>query len=118
MVESKQGDVDEIERRGLSGFTQKGTKSTIVLDVKPKSADIDFNLMEKAIRNLKFDGVNFGASKIEEIGYGIKKLELMITLDDDKVDWGEVERSILHLKDEVSHSNFASSLEIQSWNKL
>ena len=41
--------------------------------------------LEKNVRSIEKDGLLWGASKLVPIGYGIRKLQINIVIEDDKV---------------------------------
>ncbi len=88
------------------------TKSTIVLDVKPWEAETDMKALEAAVRALQFDGLIWGRSELKEVGYGVKKLQIQIVVEDEKVMWDDVEEQILALEE------YVQSCDIQAWNKI
>ena len=60
-------------------------KSSILLDVKPWDDETDMAELEKAVRTVVMDGLLWGASKLVPLAYGIKKLQIMCVIEDDKV---------------------------------
>jgi len=41
--------------------------------------------LERLVRSIQADGLLWGASKLEEVAYGIKKLRICCVVEDDKV---------------------------------
>ncbi|KAI5336070.1 hypothetical protein L3X38_026204 [Prunus dulcis] len=66
-------------------------KSSVLLDVKPWDDETDMKKLEEAVRSVHIEGLHWGASKLVAVGYGIKKLQIMLTIVDDlpstKYDW-------------------------------
>ncbi|XP_054713812.1 elongation factor 1-beta-like [Uloborus diversus] len=60
-------------------------KSSVVLDVKPWDDETDMAEMEKKVRTVECDGLKWGASKLIPLAYGIKKLQIMCVVEDEKV---------------------------------
>ncbi|KAH9612737.1 hypothetical protein KSS87_020205, partial [Heliosperma pusillum] len=60
-------------------------KSSILLDVKPWEDETDMQKLEETVRSIKMEGLNWGASKLVAVGYGIKKMQIMMTIVDDLV---------------------------------
>jgi translation elongation factor EF-1beta len=58
--------------------------------------------MEKAVRNIKKDGLLWGTSKLVPVGYGIKKLQICCVVEDDKVGTDFLEEEITAIEDFVS----------------
>eukprot|EP00871_Galdieria_phlegrea_P003890 jgi/Galph1/4501/GphlegSOOS_G3144.1 len=96
-----------------SGKEKTVAKSSIVFEVKPWDDQTDLKKMEEAVRNIQMDGLTWGASKIQPIGYGINKLVIMCTIIDEKVPSTEiVEEEITALED------YVQSVDIAAFNKL
>ncbi|KAG8063080.1 hypothetical protein GUJ93_ZPchr0003g18424 [Zizania palustris] len=63
-----------------AGKKKESGKSSVLLDVKPWDDETDMTKLEEAVRNVKMDGLLWGASKLVPVGYGIKKLQIMMTI--------------------------------------
>merc|ERR1712098_316286 len=98
-------------------------KSTVVFSVKPQCVDgdddddesggtIDLNEMRDAVKAITMDGLKWGAAEFKEIGYGIKKLQIMCTVEDDKVSVDALQETIEEFEDLVQ------SVEIDAFNKV
>ena len=88
-------------------------KSSIVLDVKPWGEDTDLDELERLVRAIDINGgITWGASKKEEIAYGLKKLQIMLTIVDDLVSGDDLEDAIVGIEDLVQ------SMDIVAWNKV
>merc|ERR1712059_128112 len=59
-------------------------KTSVLLDVKPWDDETDHDQMLAAVKSIEMDGLLWGASKLVPIGYGIKKLQVMCTVEDEK----------------------------------
>ena len=51
-------------------------KSALTIDVKPWEADTDMAAMEKAVRGISQDGLLWGKSKLVDVAFGVKKLQM------------------------------------------
>ncbi|XP_050373874.1 elongation factor 1-beta-like [Argentina anserina] len=60
-------------------------KSSVLLDVKPWDDETDMKKLEEAVRSIEMEGLFWGACKLVPVGYGIKKLQIMLTIVDDLV---------------------------------
>merc|ERR1712121_3450 len=60
-------------------------KSSILLDVKPWDDETDMKEMENLVRTIEMDGLLWGQALLKPIGYGINKLQVMSTVEDEKV---------------------------------
>ncbi|KAH9610548.1 hypothetical protein KSS87_005372 [Heliosperma pusillum] len=98
-----------------SAKKKESGKSSILLDVKPWDDETDMQKLEETVRSIKMEGLNWGASKLVAVGYGIKKLQIMMTIVDDLV-------SVDHLIEEyltVEPANeFIQSCDIVAFNKI
>jgi len=87
-------------------------KSSIVLDVKPWDDETDMKEMENKVRTIVQDGLVWGASKLVPVGYGIKKLQIMCIVEDDKVSVDQLTELIQDFED------FVQSVDIAAFNKI
>ena len=64
-------------------------KSNVILDVKPWDDETDMKELEAAVRKISCDGLVWGISKLVPLAYGIKKLQIVCVVEDEKVsiDW-------------------------------
>ncbi|CAH2049082.1 unnamed protein product [Thlaspi arvense] len=60
-------------------------KSSVLMDVKPWDDETDMKKLEEAVRGVQMEGLLWGASKLVPVGYGIKKMQIMLTIVDDLV---------------------------------
>lgn len=87
-------------------------KSSILLDVKPWDDETDMKEMEKNVRTIEMDGLVWGASKLVPLAYGIKKLQIMCVIEDEKVSVDELTEKIQEFED------FVQSVDIAAFNKI
>ncbi|KAL2539626.1 Elongation factor 1-delta 2 [Abeliophyllum distichum] len=66
-----------------SGKKKESGKSSVLMDVKPWDDETDMKKLEEAVRGVQMEGLLWGASKLVAVGYGIKKLQIMLTIVDD-----------------------------------
>ena len=92
----------------------KVEKSQVVIEVKPWEADQDLPaLYEKIKREVTMDGLQWGeAYKLQEVGYGIKKLVMSCVIEDDKVMTDDFLEPIQEMEDHVQ------SVEMCTMNRL
>ncbi|KAH8740313.1 translation elongation factor 1 beta 1 [Cryptosporidium ryanae] len=71
------------------------SKSSLVLDIKPSSLDVDLDQVAKMIRDLKINGVEFseGEKKVP-VAFGLFKLQMGATIIDDLVNTQDIVDSI------------------------
>ena len=87
-------------------------KSAVVIDVKPWDDETDMKLMEEKVRSIQMDGLEWKASKLQPIGYGIKKLQISCHIVDDLVSVDDIQEKIQEFEDLVQ------STDINSFAKL
>jgi translation elongation factor EF-1beta len=68
--------------------------------------------LEKGVREVAMDGLLWGSSKLVDIGYGIKKLQITCVIEDAKVGTDDLIDEIMELSD------YVQSVDIASFNKL
>ncbi|KAF5288806.1 hypothetical protein FQA39_LY15234 [Lamprigera yunnana] len=87
-------------------------KSNVILDVKPWSDDTDMEAMVIAVKEIKTDGLLWGASKFVPLAYGIQKLQISCVVEDDlvSIDW---------LQEQIEQiSEHVQSVDIAAFNKV
>lgn len=88
-------------------------KSSIVLDIKPWDAETDLDELEGLVRGINInDGITWGAARKIDIAFGVKKLQIMMTIIDDKVSSDDLEDAITGFEDHVQ------SMDVVAWNKV
>ncbi|CAL5436969.1 unnamed protein product [Camellia sinensis] len=68
-----------------SGKKKESGKSSILMDIKPWDDETDMKKLEEAVRSVQMEGLVWGASKLVPVGYGIKKLQILLSIVDDLV---------------------------------
>jgi translation elongation factor EF-1beta len=111
---------DKLKQERLDAYNAKKAKkpaliakSSVILDVKPWDDETDMAAMEKAVRSIEKDGLVWGASKLLPVGYGIKKLQIICVVEDDKV-------SVEELTEQISENfeEHVQSVDIAAFNKI
>jgi len=72
-------------------------KSNVILDVKPYDSSTNMEDLEIKVRNIAMEGLVWGPSKMVEIAYGVKKLQITCVVEDEKVNLEDLEKSIKRL---------------------
>ncbi|KAI3604203.1 elongation factor 1-beta [Moniliophthora roreri] len=83
-------------------------KSVVTLDVKPWDDETDMEALEKSVRSIEQDGLVWGASKLVPIGYGIRKLQMTLVVEDEKVSLDDLQEKIAEFEDYVQSSDVAA----------
>ncbi|KAB2594683.1 elongation factor 1-delta-like [Pyrus ussuriensis x Pyrus communis] len=90
-------------------------KSSVLLDVKPWDDETDMKKLEEAVRSVHMEGLLWGASKLVAVGYGIKKLQIMMTIVDDLV---SVDTLIEEQLTVEPINEYVQSCDIVAFNKI
>lgn len=64
--------------------------------------------LEAAVRSIQKDGLVWGASKLVPVGFGIKKLQINLIIEDDKVSLSDLEEEIAEFEDFVQSTDIVS----------
>jgi len=112
-------EAEKLKAERVKAYTDKKAKkpvliakSSILLDIKPWDDETDMKEMEKVVRTIVMDGLLWGASKLVPLAYGIKKLQIMCVIEDDKVSVDELQEKITDFEDLVQ------SVDIAAFNKI
>ncbi|KAH1246077.1 Elongation factor 1-delta [Glycine max] len=88
-------------------------KSSVLLDVKPWDDETDMKKLEEAVRSVQMEGLLW--AKLVPVGYGIKKLQIMLTIVDDLVSVDTLIEE--HLTVEPINE-YVQSCDIVAFNKI
>ncbi|XXG94582.1 bifunctional phosphoribosylaminoimidazolecarboxamide formyltransferase/IMP cyclohydrolase [Hypoxylon texense] len=83
-------------------------KSLVTLDVKPWDDETDMAALEASVRGIEKDGLVWGASKLVPVGFGIKKLQITLVVEDEKVSLSDLEEEIQAFEDYVQSTDVAA----------
>lgn len=64
--------------------------------------------LESSVRSIEKDGLVWGASKLVPVGFGIKKLQINMVIEDEKVSLDELQEQIEEFEDYVQSSDVAA----------
>ncbi|XP_027199221.2 elongation factor 1-delta-like isoform X1 [Dermatophagoides pteronyssinus] len=110
---------DELRQKRLDEYAAKKAKkpaavakSSVVLDIKPWDDETDMKEMERLVRTVKMDGLVWGASKLVPLAYGIKKLQIVCVIEDEKVSVEELGEKLAEFEDHVQ------SVDVAAFNKI
>jgi elongation factor 1-beta len=90
-------------------------KSSVLMDIKPWDDETDMKKLEESVRSVQMEGLTWGASKLVAVGYGIKKLQIMMTIIDDLV---SVDTLVEEVLQEPPHNEYIQSCDIVAFNKI
>ncbi|XP_011044166.1 PREDICTED: elongation factor 1-delta 1-like [Populus euphratica] len=98
-----------------SSKKKESGKSSVLLDVKPWDDETDMKKLEEAVRSVEMEGLFWGASKLVPVGYGIKKMTIMLTIVDDLV---SVDTLIEERLTAEPINEYVQSCDIVAFNKI
>ncbi|KAL7694911.1 translation elongation factor 1-beta [Lotmaria passim] len=87
-------------------------KSSILFDVKAWDDTVDLEALAKKLHAIHRDGLIWGDYKLIPVAFGVKKLQQLIVIEDDKISSDDLEEMIMGFEDEVQ------SMDIVAWNKI
>ena len=91
-----------------AGKAKTIAKSVVTLEVKPWDDETDMAELEKAVRGIEQEGLVWGSSKLVAIGYGIKKLQITLVIEDELVSLDELQEKIQEFEDYVQSTDVAA----------
>lgn len=83
-------------------------QSVVTLEVKPWDDETDLAALEKSVRSIEQEGLVWGSSKLVAVGYGIKKLQITLVIEDELVSLDELQEKIAEFEDYVQSSDIAA----------
>ncbi|KAG9235633.1 putative elongation factor 1-beta [Amylocarpus encephaloides] len=92
-------------KKKKEGKTKPAAKSVVTMDVKPWDDETDMKLLEAAVRSINKEGLVWGASKLAAVGFGIKKLQINLVIEDDKIGLSDLQEEIEEFEDYVQSSD-------------
>merc|ERR1711953_384808 len=87
-------------------------KTSVLFDVKPWDDETDMEAMKTACKSIEMDGLVWGATKLVPVGYGINKLQIMCTVEDEKVSIEELGEKMQEFED------YVQSVDVAAMNKI
>lgn len=95
-----------------AGKSKPAAKSIVTLDVKPWDDETDMKKLEASVRSIEKEGLVWGGSKLVPVGFGIKKLQITLVVEDDKVSLEELQQEI------EEFDEYCQSTDIAAMQKL
>lgn len=92
-------------KKKKEGKTKPAAKSIVTLDVKPWDDETDLDELKNNVLAIEMDGLVWGASKFVAVGFGIKKLQLNLVVEDEKVSLDELQQRIEEDEDHVQSTD-------------
>ncbi|KAJ7161046.1 elongation factor 1 beta/delta chain [Mycena filopes] len=113
--EEDDAEAERVKAERVAAYTAKKAnkpktiaKSVVTLEVKPWDDETDMAALEKAVRSIEKEGLVWGSSKLVPIGYGIKKLQVTIVIEDELISLDELQEQIAEFEDYVQSTDVAA----------
>ncbi|KAF4354263.1 hypothetical protein F8388_021740 [Cannabis sativa] len=106
--DKKAAEEREAAKKASSKKKESG-KSSILMDVKPWDDETDMKKLEEAVRSVEMP------AKLVPVGYGIKKLQIMLTIVDDLVSPDNIIEDYLTAE---PANEYIQSCDIVAFNKI
>merc|ERR1711874_643159 len=87
-------------------------KTSVLFDVKPWDDETDMDAMLTQCKTIEMEGLVWGATKLVPLAYGIKKLQIMCTVEDEKVSIEELGEKMEEFED------YVQSVDVAAMNKI
>lgn len=95
-------------KKKKEGKAKPAAKSIVTMDVKPWDDETDLEELKKAVLSIEMDGLVWGGSKWVPVGFGIKKLQINLVIEDEKVSLDELQQKIEEAEDYVQSTDIAA----------
>ncbi|KAL8972893.1 MAG: hypothetical protein Q9183_000282 [Haloplaca sp. 2 TL-2023] len=95
-------------KKKKEGKTKPAAKSIVTMDVKPWDDETDMKELEKNMKAIEMDGLTWGASKLVPLAFGIKKLQINLVVEDEKVSIDDLQQQIEADEDHVQSTDVAA----------
>ena len=83
-------------------------KSLVTLDVKPWDDETNLDEMLANVKQIEMDGLVWGAHQFIPVGFGIKKLQINLVVEDEKVSLDDLQQTIEEDEDHVQSTDIAA----------
>lgn len=100
-------------KKKKEGKTKPAAKSVVTMEVKPWDDETDLKALEASVRSITKDGLVWGASTLVAVGFGIKKLQINLVVEDDKVSTEDLQEEIAEFEDYVQSSDVIAMQKLQ-----
>lgn len=83
-------------------------KSIVTMDVKPWDDETNLDELVANVKAIEMDGLTWGAHQFIPVGFGIKKLQINLVVEDAKVSLDELQQLIEEDEDHVQSTDIAA----------
>ncbi|OWB85788.1 hypothetical protein B5S33_g4460 [[Candida] boidinii] len=104
----KQQRLAEYNAKKAAKGPKPAAKSIVTLEVKPWDDETDLEELLANVKAIEMDGLTWGGSTWVPVGYGIKKLQITVVVEDDKVSLDALQSQIEEDEDHVQSTDVAA----------
>lgn len=104
----KQQRVADYAAKKAAKGPKPAAKSIVTLDVKPWDDETNLEELLANVKSIEMDGLTWGASQWIPVGFGIKKLQINLVIEDEKVSLDDLQSSIEEFEDHVQSTDVAA----------
>lgn len=108
VVKEREARLAEYKKKKEAKGPKPAAKSLVTLEVKPWDDETDLAELEQNVRAIEMDGLVWGASKLVAVGFGIKKLQINLVVEDEKVSLEDLQAQIEEDEDHVQSTDIAA----------
>ncbi|GFF27119.1 hypothetical protein IFM58399_01609 [Aspergillus lentulus] len=95
-------------KKKKEGKVKPAAKSIVTLEVKPWDDETNLDELLENVKAIEMDGLVWGAYKWVPVGFGIKKLQINLVIEDEKVSLDELQQQIEEDEDHVQSTDVAA----------
>ncbi|KAF1841045.1 elongation factor 1 beta subunit [Cucurbitaria berberidis CBS 394.84] len=88
-----------------AGKVKPAAKSIVTLDVKPWDDETNMDELKANVLSIEQDGLVWGASQLVPVGFGIKKLQINLVIEDEKVSLTDLQQQIEDFEDHIQSTD-------------
>ncbi|CDO93373.1 unnamed protein product [Kluyveromyces dobzhanskii CBS 2104] len=108
-------EAEKLKAQRIAAYNEKkaakpkaAAKSIVTLDVKPWDDETDLEELVGNVKKIEMEGLNWGGHQWIPIGFGIKKLQINLVIEDAKVSVDELQQLIEEDEDHVQSTDIAA----------
>lgn len=114
--EDVDAEAEKLKQQRLAEYAAKkaakgpkpAAKSIVTLDVKPWDDETDLEELLANVKAIEQDGLTWGAHQWIPVGFGIKKLQINLVIEDEKVSLDSLQQQIEEDEDHVQSTDVAA----------
>lgn len=95
-------------KKKKEGKSKPAAKSIVTMDVKPWDDETNMDDLIKGVLAIEMDGLTWGGHKLVAVGFGIKKMQVNVVIEDDKVSLDDLQAKIEEDEDHVQSTDIAA----------